>query len=384
MDEHTSNPVRILFLIDTLGAGGAEIQTVYLLSQLDRNRFEPHVVTVFADTEDNPHHHRAALEALGIPIYTLNIPRHRRPIVRFMMALVRYTRLMWKIRPRMVQGVLHTSNLIARIGRLFTPRHFVIATIRSLYPPKRARTERLTAFLSNEIVVTSTVTRDHMIATAHSDPKKLRVIYPGVPYAHFSRNTNPQLRQEQFADASFLAVMVARIDPRKDHPTLLRALSLLHDDFPAGFKMVLIGAVSYDDTQGQVQSLIAEYNLGDVVVQLPETHDIVPYYHMADVVILPSNSEAFGLIVIEAFAAGTPMIVSSVVGRLETVKHGVNGWIFPTGDAEALAAVLKQAWAMPEDQRREMGRRAEETAKRFSVEAHTSKYMTMFDALSSE
>ena len=79
----------------------------------------------------------------------------------------------------------------------------------------------------------------------------------------------------------------------------------------------------------------------ETVTVVGEVRDVAPYIEDADVVLMPSEQpEPFGLVAIEAFARGRPVVGSAAGGLLEIVTHGSNGWLYPAGDAEALARVL--------------------------------------------
>lgn len=178
---------------------------------------------------------------------------------------------------------------------------------------------------------------------------------------------------------TFTAIMVARIDPRKDHLTMLNALHLLHDRLPERFQMILIGETTDTATQSQIDSAIAEFDLSGIVHQHPPTHDITPHYAQADVTILPSTSEGFPNVILESFAASTPVIVSQAANTAELVTHGVNGWVFPTGDSQALANQIEAAWRTPAHQREEMGRSGRAIAERHSIPRMVEQYTNLYE-----
>lgn len=368
---------RIQFIIDALVAGGAERQLIYLIAGLDRERFSPTVLTLYNESV-HPYHFKPDLDALNVPIISLNLPREG-GAKRLPLAVLRYIGLMWQVRPHVVQGCLHTANLIARLGRPFCPPHRLITMNQSLYSPRQLQSERRTAFLTDRIVANSQRNRRHIIENGGLSPAKVTYINCGVDYEQFASNPNPNLRAELLPDSTFTAVMVARIDPRKDHATLLRAIALLRDRLPAGFRLVLVGSISDDDTQRQIEAFIAQNDIGRYVVQLPAAQDVRPYYHMADVAVLSSSSEAFGLVLVEAFAAGKPAIASSVANALGIVQDGVTGWEFSAGDADALARCLQAAWQLTPEDRRQMGERARAAVPAYSVGQMVSQYLRLYD-----
>lgn len=371
-------PKRIVYVTDSLGAGGAERQLVYLLSQLDRRRYDPVVVTLY-NTDTLPYHYDRELDALNVPILSLNGSPRKNPILHLAAAVFRYVRLCWRLRPDIVQGRLHTANLVVRLGRPFYKRHKVITSVRSLYTPNQLRTERHTAFLSDYIVTVGDHIATHLIDNAGLSPKKVRSIDNGVDIDRFAANPQPDLRRARFPEATFLATMVARIDPRKDHALLLEALHLLRDRLPDGFRVLFLGNVSNQETQNNLDKMILDYDLGHWVIQMPAVTDISAYYHASDITLLTSYSEAFPNVLMESLAAGTPAIASSVANAARIVAHGVTGWEFPSKDAAALAACLETALNLPSDALRQLGENARQAAMRYSLRQMAERYMALYE-----
>lgn len=368
-------PTRILYVIDTLGAGGAERQLVYLLQNLDRARFDPAVVTLY-DDRYMPYHYADALKALNIPLYTLAHGRGWRGRAQ---ALARYVRLMWKLRPSVVHGYLHYANLIGRAARPLCPPHKLVTAVRTRYSENELRSERLTAWLTDHIVANGEHVAQRVIEGANVPPKKVSVIVNGIPLDRFAPSTQSILQGEILGDAPFTAVMVARIDARKDHLTLIKALSLMkHRE---GFKLLLVGDVTFPETQHQIDEFIAAHGLESCIVQHGATNDVAPYYHAADISLLTSTTEAFPNVILESFAAGKPMIVSAAANAIKLVEPGVTGWEFPTGDAAALARCLDEARSASPERLAAMGAAAQKVAARYDVTAMATAYMNLYTNL---
>jgi glycosyltransferase involved in cell wall biosynthesis len=371
------SPIRILYFTNTLGAGGAERQLLYLLRGLDRTRYAPAVLTIYGESHLAAHY-KPDLEALNIPIYSLE---HGSGLQGRLSALARYAALMWRFRPHIVQGVLHYANLIARVMRPFSPPHALITSVRERYTPNQLRSERLTHWLNGTILLNSAGLLDHMAEGAHLPRRKLRVIPNAIPLERFAEPPAVALRPQLAPDAAFVAVMVARIDPVKDHATLLRALHLLNGNLPRNFKLILVGEVSVPAAQAEITRLIGEYGLDRYVVQHPPTRDIAPYYHAADVSILPSQAEAFPNVVLESFAAGRPVVVSAAANGVNIVEHERTGWVFPTGDAAALARVLESVWRTPPADLHQMGERARAAIAPYTIHKLIENYTALYESL---
>jgi D-inositol-3-phosphate glycosyltransferase len=131
--------------------------------------------------------------------------------------------------------------------------------------------------------------------------------------------------------------------------TLLRAMAILQERHPAAIKgtcLAIIGGDPWnedrDSEMARLQQLRHELGIHDLVTFLgARDQEILPYYYAAaNVVVMPSHYESFGMVALEAMAMGTPVIASEVGGLAHLVQHGVNGFHVPSRDPEALAARL--------------------------------------------
>ena len=362
--------MRILHFIDTLGAGGAERQLLYLIQNLYRARYELHILTTY----DRFRHYEPELKRLGIPIYSL---KHEdlHPWNR-LRALNRYIQLIWQLQPDIVHGWLHYPNLIARVARPVCPPHHLITAIWSQYSARQLRSERYSSRLSEFRIVINTNTLSELNTTKKNN---ITTIPNAVSLDHFTNIDPPRSQLEFPSQIQFTALMVARIDPRKDHLTLLQALHRLRNKLPRNFKLILIGETTSSQTQRQIDTAITEYGLQPFITRLPPTTNIAPHYHACDVSILPSKSEGFPNVILESFAAGKPVIVSTAANNVAIVTHGINGWVFPTGDSHALADCLSQAWQTPAKERARMGKNAYAEAQNYGISEMVERYAHLYE-----
>ncbi len=347
---------RILHFIDTLAAGGAERQLVYLLERLDREQYECHVLTIY----DHFRHYEPTLTQLGIPLYSLHhgalTPTNR------VQAVAGYVRLMWHLRPQIVHGWLHYPNLIARAARPACPPHRLITAMRSSYTVQQRRSESLTGWLSDFRIVN------------HLNLNQKNYLPNGIALEQFEQNCEQSLRTTLTPNTDLLLLVPTRIDPVKDHHTILEALSQTQN-----ISILLIGEVTNTNTQKLIQQSITAQSLQDRIIQLPPTHTIAPYYHAADATLLASRAEGFPNVILESFAAGKPVIVSEAANAISIVQDNLNGWTFKTGDAKSLAECLSTVQRTPQQQRLEMGQNGHEIATQYSVEIMVKRYTDLYE-----
>lgn len=183
------------------------------------------------------------------------------------------------------------------------------------------------------------------------DPHKIEVIPPGVDLSRF-RPIDP-LEAKSFIDVppeKRMVLFVGRIEPLKGVDTLLRAMQQVAAECGGcdGLTVAIVGgdpAVPVEqmsDEMARLHRLRAELGIEDMVTFLGKRdQDLLPYYYSAaEVVVMPSHYESFGMVALEAMACGTPVIASRVGGLRFSVVHGYTGLHVPVADPDALAAAI--------------------------------------------
>ena len=170
------------------------------------------------------------------------------------------------------------------------------------------------------------------------------------------------------------ALFVGRPDERKGLPVLLRAFSALVDHVPA--RLSVVGADPAD-----VKRILAHPEL-EAHLDLHgkvSNDELWRQLHEADVLVAPSLSgESFGMILTEAFSAGTPVIASEIAGYNDVVTHNHDGILVPPADPQALAEELQRAHHEPERLRR-MGEAARESSKRYAWSEVADQVMDVYE-----
>ncbi len=210
-----------------------------------------------------------------------------------------------------------------------------------------------------------------LIRTRHGvDAARIRVIPRGVDPAIFDPDavTTERLvrlaRTWRLPDGQPTVMLPGRLTRWKGQAVLIEALSRMHNrDVGA----VLVGAEQGRHAYAAELAALAERRgIADRLRLVGHCDDMPAALMLSDVVVNASTEpEAFGRVVIEAQAMARPTIATDHGGAVETIEHGVTGWRVPPGDVDALAAALDYVFALPQEERVAMGRRA-----RASVCAH--------------
>jgi glycosyltransferase involved in cell wall biosynthesis len=141
-----------------------------------------------------------------------------------------------------------------------------------------------------------------------------------------------------------LVLFVGNLEPRKQLDVLLRAMAHVRRAVPEA-RLAIVGsgaAAGADDQTRRLQQLARELDLQAAVrfTGAVDADTLLSWYATADAFALPSSSEAQGIVALEAMACGVPVVASAVGGLLGTIHDGQDGYLVPSGDADALAARL--------------------------------------------
>jgi D-inositol-3-phosphate glycosyltransferase len=219
--------------------------------------------------------------------------------------------------------------------------------------------------------------------------RKIMIIPPGVDTGHFYPIPMDEARQYVGADMhKKLVLFVGRIEPLKGLETLIRAIACHRTASLGQVTLAVIGGDPDVSPQkmtaemARIQQLCDDLCMGRMVVFLGKrAQDTLPYYYSAaDVLVMPSHYESFGMVALEAMACGTPVIASQVGGLAYLIKDGETGFHVPDQDHEALCEKLLIILKDPH-QRERMGLRAAEYAKDYAWVNIATQMMDVYKSL---
>jgi glycosyltransferase involved in cell wall biosynthesis len=343
--------MRVLFLSTSMGMGGADSQ---LLSAARELRARGHEVRIVSLTPLGP----MGLEArdAGIPTESLEM-RRGRPDPR---GLIRLARLARRWRPDVVHSHMVHANLMARALRLVAPVPALVSTIHNIYEGGRLRMAgyRLTNGLVDRMTIVSQAAFDRFVAERIVPARLLRVVPNGVDTARFRglpAGTRDAVRRSLGVGDEFLWLAVGRFEVAKDYPNMLRAFAAVQAQEPRAI-LVLVGRGSL---QAETEALARELNV--TAVRFAGVRSDVPeVMSAADGYVMSSAWEGMPMVLLEAAAAGLPIVATRVGGNHEVVLHERSGLLVPPSDHAALGAAMLRLCRMPEPERRAMGERGRE------------------------
>jgi len=222
--------------------------------------------------------------------------------------------------------------------------------------------------------------------------QKVAIIPPGVDIHHFYPIPPDEAKEAiGISPNERMALFVGRIEPLKGVDTLIRAMSIVKHkcrNFVCPHYLVIIGGDPEEDEEKlsaemrRLQTLCRDLGLDEIVLFLGKrAQNTLPYYYSAaEVVVMPSFYESFGMVALEAMACGTPVIASRVGGLALLVKDGVTGYFVPAQDSEALAQRLRTIF-INEDLRKQLGIQAAAYASDFSWERITAQILNVYQTM---
>jgi len=137
-----------------------------------------------------------------------------------------------------------------------------------------------------------------------------------------------------------LVTVIGRIRPAKGQLIVLEALTPMLKNYPE-WGLLLIGKTDKKDYEDKISSLTRESGISSQVHIIPESNNIIDYYHSSTIIVIASVSEGFSLVCLEAMACGLITIATEEVGiHSEVIKHGENGYLFPKNDSQSLSYII--------------------------------------------
>lgn len=361
-------PLRIVHMMSSLECGGMERFVLRLATAQRKRGHDASILAIRGGALDEQ-----AREA-GVPVRVIGA--HSMPV-----RIARCAAMVASLEPDIVHAHNPTSMHYALVGQLAAgaaallrrrgPRSlpgYVVTDHRGIY-------RKPTAFEWSRTDAVVAVSDDTAkIGGAVGKARRIVVIENGIE-AEPAKRSRAAVRADLGLDDGPVCITVANLLPVKNYPVLVRALARLRDE---GVKLTAI-FVGQGSDRAAIETLLGDLSLGpDRIKVLGFRTDIPDLLGASDVFVLASQMEGLPLAILEAMAAGLPIIATAVGGIPEVVRDGRHGLLVPPGDPAALAAALGKL-ATDDALRQKLGEQAAARARDdYSFDTMTRKYHELY------
>lgn len=322
----------IVMMIDDATIGGGQRHILQLLDHLDRQKY--HIAMLCGErgffTQE--------LETRGISYEIIpmsNIPRLR--------SIARCRSTLRKMAPAIVHTHGGTAGFYGRLATRAIPEIKTVHTYHGIHYAHAEQSLKKKLFARIDRYLASKT--DRLICVSHADfeigvrlklvhPSRTRVIPNGIDINKFNKRPD----QGKIGREEFVIGTVARLHEQKGHRYLIETAKIIHGKHPS-VRFHLIGG---GELLEPIKTQIADAGLDEVVLLLGERNDIDDLYNTFDAFALPSLWEGLPLVLLEAMAAGLPVVATDISGNAELIDDNVDGLLCASRNSADLARILER------------------------------------------
>lgn len=268
----------------------------------------------------------------------------------------------WAVKERWGVPLVHSMHTMAKV------KNAALADDDNPEPDERVLGEEQVVASADQLVANTAEEAGELVDLYGADPSRVATVSPGADLSLFRpespliargagllpHRTGPARRRLGLPRDAYVLLFVGRIQPLKAPDVLLRAVARMLADDPELRSRLVVAVVGGPSGSGLcrpagLQLLAAELGISDVMRFEPPSpqHELADWYRAADVTVVPSHSESFGLVAVESQACGTPVVASRVGGLCTAVADGESGVLISGHDPADYAAVLRRLHAEP-------------------------------------
>lgn len=363
--------LKIVYIIDSLGAGGAERLLHDLTKHINKNRFDVSVISIF-----NKNDLANKFRDYKINLIYLKYNFFYNPLIIF-----RIEKILKSIKPDIVHTNLLYSDLYGRLAALLAKAPVIMSTCHNNEPWRTSRKinkyylfRKLDNYLSTKttkIIAVSNEVNKCLIKQG-INYLKILTIYNGIETKFFEKALPSNLYNKKNPNEIILG-SVGRLDRQKGYDYLIRSISIVIKKISA-VKLFIVG----DGPERQnLQKLVKGLKLRQHIIFLGKRNDVAKILKMIDIFVFTPIYEGFGIALLEAMAAGKPIVVSKTGGIIEVIKENKNGLLVKPKDSNEIAGKLlyliqhKSFWNI-------MQKNNQNDVKKFDIHNTVNRYEKLY------
>ncbi|MBI2875296.1 MAG: glycosyltransferase family 4 protein [Candidatus Tectomicrobia bacterium] len=360
---------RVAHVINSMGLGGVPAIVYYLLKNLSPERYELYLYGLkgYADHADVREEQAERFRKLGVKIFFPDRDEKKFYVVKEL--------CQWIIRDQV--DILHTHsykpNIYGRLAGILCKDLKIIGHYHNYYDDKWEKDgslvfDQLLERFSDRLIACSESVRRHVSERVGIPLEKIEMIANGVDLDRFGVQYDIERVKTELGIplGSKVVGIIGRISEQKAQDDFIKAAKMIHQSVPEAV-FLIVGAADDDVLMDRLRRLAVELGIEREVLFIDYVSDIPKIYSVLDVLIVPSRWEGFGLILVEAMAAGKPIVATRVGPIPEVVVSGETALLVPPSSPHCIASEAVFLLQNP-DRAREMGQKGRERSKRFSWE----------------
>jgi D-inositol-3-phosphate glycosyltransferase len=283
------------------------------------------------------------------------------------------------LRPETGAGWAHIAHTLGLV------KNRTLASGARAEPALRIRIEGEVAQQADLLIASTADEADDLVRSYTADPAHVYVVAPGIDLNTFQPLDRAEARRKIGYGAGPLLLFVGRLERLKGVDIAIKALALLRDRAHEDLRLIVLGEDVRDGEESEKERLKAvasSLGVRDRVDFLGSVahHELPYFYAAADALVMPSYSESFGLVALEAQACGRPVVASGVSGLRSVVRDEVSGYLIDDHDPAIYAERIGRLLADPE-LAQQMGRRGRLLAQRFSWTRTADRLEELFETV---
>ena len=378
------DPIPVLYVIPHMSFGGAQTHLLDVLRLLDRRRFSPLLCCLSADREGSSHFLPRVRE-LDVPIIDAGVRNVPNSFIRphTFLQMARLARILKSHRVKIAHSYLFHANWFGTLSARLARVPGVIASIRNVDVHTRARDLwacRVINRLAHRVTANSQAVREHIHRNEGCPLEKIVVIPNGID-ANRIKPTEPEPSIKQALGSKPNEVLIGtftRLVWYKGLEELLKAAALVVKSHPSA-RFLVVGDGPLRQPLEEKARVLGLNGTVRFLGSVPDaSSSLLPHF---DLFVLPSLKEGMSNSLLEAMAAGKPVVATRVGGNPEVVIDGKTGFLVPPKDPEALAGAILRLLADQELARNlgEAGRSRVESE--FTLEKMVARLEALYDTL---
>lgn len=330
MTARNTRPIKVMYVTFSLDHGGAEKMMYDVATGLNRNCFDAHVLCLQPGGTL-----RGRFEESGIPVHT---------IIKKPMKDVTLPARIFKLFAQERPDVVHVQNGYSWLYSTLAARasgagvvyveHSVWETPSSLY----LMLSKIMEVISTRIVTPSEYVKNLISTKQKVRNERVDVIYNGVDIDRIRNRKDIHLKKREVGieDGDRVIGIVARLTPVKNHVSLIKAMKIVCERIER-CKLLVVGD---GELRPQLEQEVRQSGLEKAIAFLGTRNDVYDLLHTMDVFVMSSISEGFPISVLEAMAAGVPVLAPAVGGIPEALDHGKAGRMYSSHEPHVIAEGL--------------------------------------------